>query len=107
MVNKAKYPLKKVRPILSQEETLRPESTFTCCQCIAHRWDILFNDSTEVMATSITAASNGSKHLNVSTTQEYHRWDIDLSEDGLKWSVYLSYTNFNSKRVTCEHYILG
>ena len=107
MVNKAKYPLKKVRPILSQEETLRPESTFTCCQCIAHRWDILFNDSTEVMATSITAASNGSKHLNVSTTQEYHRWDIDLPEDGLKWSVYLSYTNFNSKRVTCEHYILG
>ena len=109
ITNKAKYPFSKLGPILAQEETLKPESVFTCCQCVAHRWDIRFEDTTQVMATSITAASDGSKHLNVSTTLEYHRWDFDLPEDSPtnKWSVYVSYTNYDTKKITCEHYILG
>ena len=76
---------------------------------MAHRWDIKFEDTTQVMATSITASSDGSKHLNVSTTLEYHRWDFDLPEDSPtnKWHVYISYTNYDTKKITCEHYILG
>ena len=109
IVNKSKYPLNKVGTILSQEETLKPKSVYTCCECTAHRWDILFEDTTKVMATSITAASNGSRHLNVSTTHEYHRWDLELPDDSPKnkWNVYISYTNVESKQNICEHYILS
>ena len=109
ITNKSKYPFSKIGPILAQEETLKPKSVFTCCSCVAHRWDIKFEDTTQVMATSITASSDGSKHLNVSTTLEYHRWDFDLPEDSPenKWHVYISYTNYDTKRITCEHYILG